>query len=61
MAAQPTPVVLLTASFANVPANHNGEISITLPATTNCDATGAICDYDDNMLSNLPSATVAGT
>ena len=39
----------------------NGEISIMLPATTNCDATGAICDYDDNMLSNSPSATVAGT
>ena len=39
----------------------NGEISIMLPVTTNCDATGAICDYDDNMLSNSPSATVAGT
>ena len=97
-----TPVVLLTASFANVPATHNGSaftfdlsfsenvkagyarirdhaltitggditnaqrkaqgsnqnwtitvqpdgngaISITLPATTGCDDTGAICTYD---------------
>ena len=38
----------------------NGEVSITLPVTTDCNATGAICDYDDNMLSNSPSAIVAG-
>ena len=38
----------------------NGDISITLPATTDCDATGAICDYDGNMLSNSPTAIVAG-
>ena len=39
----------------------NGDVTITLPATTDCNATGAICDYDDNMLSNSPSATVSGT
>ena len=38
----------------------NGDVTVTLPATTNCNATGAICDYDGNMLSNSPSATVAG-
>ena len=39
----------------------NGEVTVTLPQTTDCKANGAICDYDDNMLSNSPSATVAGT
>ena len=38
----------------------SADVSITLPVTTNCNATGAICDYDDNMLSNSPSAIVAG-
>ena len=37
-----------------------GDISITLPITISCTASGAICDYDDNMLSNSPSATVPG-
>ena len=111
-----TPVVLLTASFANVPATHNGSaftfdlsfsenvkagyarirddaftimggeidkavrktqgsnqswiitvqpdgngaITITLPPTTDCDDTGAICDYDGDMLSDSTSAQVAG-
>ena len=38
----------------------NGAVHITLPETTDCNATGAICDYDGEMLSNSPSATVAG-
>ena len=118
IAAQPaeTPAVLLTASFANVPADHNGEnftfqltfsenveagyarirdhafsitgatidsatritqgsnqgwnvevnptgngeVSITLPETTDCDASGAICTDDSRKLSHPTSATVAG-
>ena len=118
VAAQPaeTPVDLLTASFANVPADHNGEnftfqlsfsenveagyarirdhaftvtgatiasasrmtqgsnqgwnvevdptgngaVSITLPETTDCDASGAICTDDSRKLSRSTSATVAG-
>ena len=111
-----TPVVLLTASFANVPADHdgsnftfqltfsenvkagyariqdhaftvsgatidsasritqgsnqgwnvevnptgNGAVSITLPETTDCDASGAICTEDSRKLSHPTSATVAG-
>ena len=110
------PVVLLTAAFANMPADHNGsnftfqlhfsenvnagytqirdhtftvdggsignayrqtqgsnqgwnvevdptgngEVTITLPETTDCDATGAICTDDDRMLSHATSALVAG-
>ena len=118
IAAQPaeTPAVLLTASFANVPADHNGEnftfqltfsenveagyarirdhafsitgatidsatritqgsnqgwhvevdptgngeVTITLPETTDCDASGAICTDDSRKLSHPTSATVAG-
>ncbi len=30
----------------------NASVSITLPETTNCDATGAICTYDKRKLSN---------
>ena len=118
VAAQPaeTPVDLLTASFANVPADHNGgnftfdltfsenveagyariqndaftvsggsiasasritqgsnqgwnvevnptgngAVTITLPETTDCDATGAICTDDSRKLSHPTSATVAG-
>ena len=112
-----TPVVLITASFANVPADHNGEnftfqlnfsenvkagyahirdhaftinggditsavrkeqgsnqgwtitvkplgagtVSITLPETTDCDATGAICTYDGRKLSHSTPASIAGT
>ncbi len=111
-----TPVVLLTASFTNVPADHdgsnftfdltfsenvkagyarirdhaftvsggaiasasritqgsnqgwtvevdptgNGAVSITLPETTDCDASGAICTDDSRKLSQSTSATVAG-
>ena len=111
-----TLVVLLTASFANVPADHdgsnftfqltfsenvkagyariqdhaftvsggtiasasritqgsnqgwnvevnptgNGAVTITLPETTDCDASGAICTDDSRKLSHPTSATVAG-
>ena len=110
------PVVLLTASFANVPSDHNGEnftfqlsfsenveagyarirdhaftvtgatidsarritqgsnqgwnvevnptgneaITITLPETTDCDASRAICTDDSRKLSHLTSAIVTG-
>ena len=118
VAAQPaeTPVDLLTANFANAPADHNGEnftfqlsfsenveagyarirdhaftvsggsiasasrktqgsnqgwnvevdptgndeVTITLPETTDCDDSGAICTEDERMLSHPTSATVAG-
>ena len=116
VAAQPTPAVLLTASFANVPADHNGgnftfdltfsenvdagyarirddaftltgatiasavrkeqgsnqgwtitvqpdgngAVSITLPETTDCSATGAICTNGSRKLSHSTSTTVAG-
>ena len=118
VAARPaeTPVDLLTASFANVPADHNGEnftfqlnfsenveagyarirdhaftisgatidsasritqgsnqgwnvevnpagngaVTITLPETTDCNASGAICTDDSRKLSRSTSATVAG-
>ena len=38
----------------------NGAITITLPETTGCDATGAICTYDRRKLSDSTSAQVAG-
>ena len=38
----------------------SGAVSITLPATTNCDAAAAICTSDGRPLSNSNSATVAG-
>ena len=116
VAARPTPTVLLTASFANVPADHNGSnftfqlnfsenveagyarikddaftvsgatidsasritqgsnqgwnvevnptgneaITITLPETTDCNTSGAICTDDSRKLSHQTSATVAG-
>ena len=37
-----------------------GQIAITLPATTDCDATGAICTADERKLSHSTSATVLG-
>ena len=111
-----TPAVLLTASFANMPADHNGStftfqlnfsenveagyarirdhaltvtggsidsasritqgsnqgwnvevdptgngsVSITLPETTDCNATGAICTEDGRPLSNRLQMTVTG-
>ena len=38
----------------------NGTITITLPATTDCTATGAICTDDGRKLSNATTVTVAG-
>ena len=38
----------------------NGAISITLPATADCDATGAICTYDGRKLSHSTSVAVYG-
>ena len=38
----------------------NGAVSITLPETTDCDASGAICTEDSRKLSRPTSATVAG-
>ena len=34
------------------------DVAITLPATTDCDATGAVCTADDRPLSNANAATV---
>ena len=41
------------------PSGH-GPVSIALPATADCAATGAICTADGRELSNTNSATVAG-
>ena len=38
----------------------NGAVSITLPATTDCTADGAICTADGRMLSNQLELTVSG-
>lgn len=38
----------------------NGSVSITLPATTDCDAQGAICTQDGRKLSNSLNFTVTG-
>ena len=37
-----------------------GEVTVSLPATTDCGAAGAICTPDGRPLSNATSATVAG-
>ena len=41
------------------PASH-ADVVLALPATTDCNATSAICTSDDRPLSNSLSATVAG-
>ena len=38
----------------------NGDVTIELPATTDCDADGAICTADSRKLSNSLSFTVSG-
>ena len=38
----------------------DGEITITLPATTDCEAAGAVCTGDGRMLSAAVTLTVAG-
>ena len=40
--------------------DSNGDVTITLPATTDCDAQGAICAADDKALSDLLEVTVPG-
>ena len=40
--------------------DSNGDVTIVLPATTDCDAQGAICTDDDRMLSNRLELTVSG-
>ncbi len=44
-----------------IPDSGAGDISVTLPATTDCTATGAICTEDDRPLSADVSATVPHT
>ena len=39
---------------------NNGAITITLPATTDCTAAGAICTDDGRMLSNSNSVSISG-
>ena len=38
----------------------NGDVTIELPATTDCGAAGAICTGDGRKLSNSLSFTVSG-
>ena len=38
----------------------NGAISITLPATTDCDDNGAICTFDKRKLSHSTSVSISG-
>ena len=38
----------------------NGAVTVILPATTNCTASGAICTNDDRPLSNALAATIHG-
>ena len=40
--------------------DSNGDVTITLPATTDCDAQGAICADGDKNLSNRLERTVSG-
>ena len=40
--------------------DSNGDVTITLPATTDCDAQGAICGDGDKKLSNRLDHTVSG-
>ena len=38
----------------------DGDVTITLPETTDCDSQGAICTSDRRMLSNRSELTVSG-
>ena len=40
--------------------DSNGDVTITLPATTDCDAQGAICADGDKELSSRLERTVSG-
>ena len=44
----------------HVEPSGNGDVTVLLPATTDCAATGAICTADGRPLSNASAATVAG-
>jgi len=40
--------------------DSNGDVTIVLPVTTDCDANGAICTADGRKLSNRNTVTVNG-
>ena len=40
--------------------NGNGDVTIVLPVTMDCNADGAICTADGRKLSNSLSITVSG-
>ena len=44
----------------HVEPSGNGDVTVSLPTTTDCDAHGAICTADGRPLSNANSATVPG-
>ena len=44
----------------SVTPDGNGTVDIVLPATTDCEADGAVCTDDGRMLSNLLEITIAG-
>ena len=44
----------------HVEPSGDGDVTVSLPPTTDCDAHGAICTADGRPLSNANSATVAG-
>ena len=44
----------------SVSPDSNGDVTVVLPATTDCEADSAICTEDGRMLSNSLSFTVSG-
>ena len=44
----------------SVSPDSNGDVTVVLPATTDCEADGAICTEDDRKLSNRLELTVNG-
>ena len=44
----------------SVSPDSNGDVTVVLPATTDCEADGAICTEDDRKLSNRLEFTVSG-
>ena len=49
-----------SATEVYVTPDGNGTVTIVLPATTDCTATGAICTQDGRMLSTRLEITIAG-
>ena len=45
----------------HVTPNSNADVTVVLPATTDCDDTGAVCTADGRMLSSRLELTVSGT